>query len=371
MPKTKKNLSRVKGSSLFKVGSLFNPIKVKVKRCCLLYRKLVLLYPSRLDAMAIDPSKIDVKKNFKYTPGEILFVVPLFKKVTLTLRKDSAIAIDNFSKRRSLIMHSAFLMKRAIGFKEGFDIKVDNENEIKHCGLGSSSSLIAAVACAFNEAYGNPIPRQVLITYLAQNHGEEIDGNEEYLVPVQCIGGSAAGGIEKAGMIVLAGESVPIAEMKIPASYEVVIGIPKDVPDLDAAELMAMEKRNLHRFVATGKKWGKDIAYLVLHEVLPSVVSNDLSKIGDVIYKYRFEMGSIENCSFTYPGLTKLCDDLRYLKKDNIADVLAISSVGPGIFAITKNPRTCIRAFRDRGMKTFSTHIWNGGYRVTKAIKNV
>ena len=51
-----------------------------------------------------------------------------------------------------------------------------------------------------------------LIKYLAQNHGEEIDGEDFYLNPVQCIGGSAAAGIYKAGLILLAGESSPITQ---------------------------------------------------------------------------------------------------------------------------------------------------------------
>ncbi|MFY9493535.1 MAG: hypothetical protein WAP55_03615 [Minisyncoccia bacterium] len=359
-------------SSPFKVGSVFNPLKSKLGQVSLKYKFISLEYPSRLNAMAMDPSKIDVNENFCYTPGEVVFSISFFKKVTISQRGDSEIIVSKDSKRPVLIRHAALLMKNALNFKDGFDIDVKNAQEIRHCGFGSSSGLIASVACAINEAYGKPVRDDDLIKYLAQNHGEEIDGESSFLNPVQCIGGSAAAGICKGGLILLAGESVPIAKMNIPNEYKAVIGVPKDFKDLDSKVLMEKEIKNLPKFIATGKKYGKTIAYNILHKMLPAMAERDLKTIGDVIYDYRFNMGSIKNCSFVYKKLPKLCDELSFIKKDNIAEVLSISSVGPAIFAISKRPGVCEKIFSSKGLRVYSFSINNGGYKVIKKkIKNV
>lgn len=356
--------------SPFKVGRVFNSVKIKPGRWPLRYKSVSIEYPSRLNAMAMDPSQIDINKDFRYTPGEVVFSVALFKRVSINLRNDSKVVVAKDSKRPALIKHAALLMKKALGFKEGFDIAVENALEIRHCGLGSSSGLIASVACAINEAYGNPIEENNLIRYLAQNHGEEIDGNDRFLNPVQCIGGSAAAGICRAGLILLAGESLPIAKMDITGDYGAVIGIPQDVKDLDSNILMKKEIKNLPKFIATGKRYGKSIAYNILHKMLPAMAEGNLRAVGDVIYEYRFNMGSIKNCSFVYRKLPQLCSELSFIKKDNIAEVLSISSVGPAVFAISKKTEQCKKIFDSRGLKTYLLPLNNSGYKIIDKIKN-
>ena len=359
-----------KHTSPFKVGSVFNPLRKRYSHCELKYKSVIIDYPTRLNAMAMDPSKIDMSRDFRYSPGEVVFSISLFKRIFVNKRSDSKIVVSINSKRISLIKHAALLMKKALGFYEGFDIDVKNSEEIRHCGFGSSSGLISSVACAINEAYGNPIDGNSLIKYLAQNHGEEIDGDISYLNPVQCIGGSAAAGICNSGLILLAGESVPIAKMNIPHEYRIVLGIPKDLDDLDSSILMKKEMQCLNKFIKTGKKYGKVIAYNILHKMLPAMIEGDLKTVGDIIYEYRFEMGSIKNCSFTYKKLPKLCNELSFLKKGNVVEVLSISSVGPAIFAVTKNPDICKKSFNAKGLKTFCFCINNNGYKVIKKISN-
>ncbi len=92
----------------------------------------------------------------------------------------------------------------------------------------------------------------------------------------------------------------------------------------------------------------------------------DLTTIGDVIYDYRFNMGSIKNCSFVYPKLVSLTNKLAFLKKKGITDVLSISSVGPGVFAITKNKNRCLEVFKKVGLKTITTKIENNKYKIVK-----
>jgi len=351
----------------YRVGTVFNPIKIRLSGIRPAYKGVKIRFPSRLNAMAIDPSKIANNKNLVYTPGEVVFSVGIYKSVGVKVfDNDGKLKISQRSKRKSLIKHAYILMKKALNFKEGLYIDVDNVREIRHCGLGSSSGLIASVSCAINEIYGNPVDGATLVRYLAQNHGEEIEGRNDLINPVQCIGGSAAAGIFNGGLLVIAGDSCLIKTMDIPSQYKVVIGIPKDFKERDSVVLLNEEIKNLNKFIKTGKKFGPQIAYNVLHRLLPAITKGDLSVIGEVIFDYRFNMGSIKNCSFVYPKMVRLTRMIAFLKKKNIVKVLSISSVGPAVFAITKDPDYCSRVFKKLGLMVIITRIENGKYKVNR-----
>lgn len=353
----------------FKAGTVFNnPSKsfgVARPRC----RSVEIRFPSRLNAMAIDPSKIAINQNMVFTPGEIVFSVKLYRSVEiLVVEKDSGVLISETSKRKSLIKHAALIMQKALGINHGLVIDVDNRDEIRHCGLGSSSSLIAAVACAINEIYGNPFPAQELVKYLAQNHAEEVENETDLVQQVQCIGGSAASGMLEGGMMVITGMSQVVKTMYIEPKYQVVLGIPADFQERDAYTLIKEEEKNLSKFMATGKRYGKELAYRVLHEVLPAMNTSDLKPIGDLIFDYRFKMGSIKNCSFTYPAMLAIARELSPLKTGGVAEVLSLSSVGPAFFAITERVSDCVDAFEEAGLRTLTMEIENDRYTVTNLI---
>ena len=349
----------------FGVGTVFNPIKGGPFIIIENFNRVSIKYPSRLDLMAIDPSKISSNNNLVYTPGEIILKVDQYRTVNIEKIKDgSDIIISDQSKRKSLIKHSALIMREALKFKCGLKIDVENYDEIRHMGFGSSSALIASVACAINELFGNPIAPRDLVQYTAQNHGEEIDGETNLISPVQCIGGSSAGGQHEGALMILAGESRVIGTMKLSNDYKVIVGLPKDFIELDSEELLVKELEVMDNFINCGKTYGPKIAYKILHYVLPAMLEGDLTTVGDMIYEYRFEMGSIENCSYCYPPLTSLCNRLAYLKKNDIVDLLSISSVGPAIVAVTKNIETCKTAFKKENLKIFVFNPENKKYIV-------
>ncbi len=298
-------------SPIFKIGEVLNPLSITIDEASPIYKSVSLRYPYRLNAMALDPSKIAVSDDYTYQPGEIIFNIDLFREIQIVTRADSAIEIVTDSGRRQLIVHAVELMRSALDIKHGFSIKVKTEHEYKHTGFGSSSTLIAGVASAINELYGNPIDPNSLIKYLAQNHGEEIKNDDAHLQHVQCIGGGAAAGLIKAGSVILAGQSQCVAQMDIDDSYFVVIGVPRSYIPKDSAELMELELKNMDKFIETGKKYGASVAYQILHSVLPEMKNNQMKALGDVIYKYRFEYGSIDNCSFAYPPILDIAEKLK------------------------------------------------------------
>lgn len=352
--------------SVFPVGTVLNTCGEINDSVTPVLSEVKLRYPARLNAMALDPSQIDVKNDGVYTPGEVIFSINIFKDVYVRVRKDNHLVISEKSPRPQLIRHAALLMKRALHVEDGFDIDVQS-NDLKHCGLGSSSGLIASVASAINEIYGNPISPTGLVRYLAQNHGEEIDDNDELLQHVQCIGGSAASGLIRGGMKILAGQSVPIASMDIDSSYTVLIGIPEDFVAPDALTLMELEVANMNNFVKTGDAYRDKIGYRVTHEVLPAMVEGKLREASRLLFDYRFDYGSIRNCSFVYPRVNTIAENIRYLYEDGIVDTLALSSVGPAFFAITKDSKACKDAFLENELEVMETHIVNDGYEVTES----
>lgn len=329
-----------------------------------LYSEIELKYPLRLNAMAVDPSKIDVDSRGVYSPGEIIFSVALFKSIKVTTREDGEVVVDKMSPRRSLARHAGLLMQSALGVSEGFTIMVGLENEYPHTGFGSSGCTIAGVACAINELYGNPIDKHTLLMYLAQNHGEEISDDDSLLQHVQCIGGSAASGLIAGGMVLILGESIPVFKMDVPETYTVVIGVPSRYMPDDAQKMMDVEEKNMDKFVQTGKRYGAHIAYQILHETIPAMAKRDLRRASEIVFKYRFDMGSIQNCSFVHPPILDIADNIRYLYEEGIADTLALSSVGPAFFSITKFPEKCENIFAENEMRTFVTKVNNTGYSV-------
>jgi predicted sugar kinase len=350
--------------SEFKVGTVFNGIEVhgdpKLK-----YQNLTVCYPSRLEAMALDPSKIVDNNNLIYEAGQINFCVSLHKYITVEVKQSSSeIVISDRTSRKSLVMHAALLMQKAVGFTHGLTIDVKDEIDLRHCGLGSSSSLIAGTAAAINELYERPIALLDLVRYCAQNHGEEIDNSDDKLIPVQCIGGSGVCGHFEGGLIILAGQAAPIYRAHIPADTKVVIGIPVDFDHPDSQTVMGAEVDNLEGFKKAGDQYGKDIAYRLVHEVMPGLAENNLKPCKDLIFDYRWDMGSIENCSFVYPSLLTIAEQLRPLKDDQKVDIIALSSVGPGFFALTKDIGHVEDIFVTCGLKTIVTTISNGKYSV-------
>lgn len=347
----------------YPIGTVHNVIDMS-KEMKPIHREVEIEFPSRLNAMAIDPSKITSNKNMVYTPGEVVFSIQIFNKIKVKSTNRQTLEISKRSKRSVLVKHAAIIMQKLFKDETGLFIDVDNSQEIRHAGLGSSSALIAGVAAAINELYGNPIATRELAKYVAQNHGEEIDGDNEQLNPVQCIGGSAISGLNEGGVFVIAGETEIISSMHLDSSKEIILGIPNDFLETDSKSQFEDEKDNLDKFLKTGKKYGQEIAYRMLHQAIPGIINNDVKPLGDLIFDYRFHMGSIENCSYVYPKMTDIAKELAFLKELKHADVLAISSVGPTFFATGKDTELIEESFAKNNLKVIKTKICNSKYTV-------
>lgn len=352
---------------IIKAGYIFNPYKIK-EEVELKLDFIKINYPCRLDAMAINPAAVVYNSDMVFTPGEVVVSLNKYIKVTVKVLSETGgkIIISNKTKRKVLVKHSYLLMCYALNVSPSLEIDVDDNNIPKHCGFGSSSSTISAVAAAINELYGCPIKNEDLIKYLAANHGEEIsDEDEENLKVVQCIGGGATNGLTSEGIIIIAGKSTTIGKLEY--NGDVLIGVPKDFVQKDAKTLMELEEQNLWKFKRTGEQYAENIAYNLLHKALPGLVNGSIKELADIVYEYRFNMGSNENCSFVYDGLVELGNNLRCLYENNDCEFLALSSVGPAFFVIVKDveqKQRCKNKMEELAMSVIESSICNTTYLI-------
>lgn len=359
---------------IYKADYIFNEFSGKIlTNRELKYKELTILYPCRLDAMAINPGAVCYNDSMIFTPGEVVVSVNKYIKVSIKIvTGKNGLIISDETKRKVLVKHAYYLMKKVLLFEDSMEIKVIDDDIPKHCGFGSSSSTIAAVAAAINELYNHPISNADLIKYLASNHGEEIsDENDNDLKMVQCIGGGATGGLTDSGIIIIAGKSTTICKMK----YEgkVLIAIPNDFVEQNADILMEKEENNLWKFKETGDKYSKEIAYNLLHKALPDMVNGNIKELADVVFDYRFNMGSIDNCSFVYEKMIEQGKELRKLYENKNCEFLALSSVGPAYFAIVENNsdiEICKKLMEKLNMRVIETSICNTTYKIENSVEN-
>ena len=358
---------------IFKAGTILNKIDLPYlnnKKFSIHLHSFSLNFPCRLDAMAIDPANVAYNSNLFFTPGEVVISIKRYIKLKVRVLSDKGkvLKISQETKRKVLVKHAYLLMCRLLNVAPSLEISVDDSDILKHCGFGSSSSTLMAVAAAINEMYGKPVKKQDLIKYITSNHGEEVsDTNETQLKLVQCIGGGANSGLNKEGIIIIAGRACPIAKMLYPA--KVIIGIPNDFVPKDAKYLMELEEKNLHKFQYTGKKYGKQIAYHILHRALPEMTQGKITELADIVFEYRFNMGSNKNCSFVFPRINTISKKIKYLFEDKICDFLALSSVGPAFFAIANDPekiQKICNEFSKNNMNCIITDVCNNKYIIHK-----
>ncbi|MDD4298831.1 MAG: methyltransferase domain-containing protein [Bacilli bacterium] len=357
----------IKRFPIYKAGHIFNKYEGKISsNYSLKYNKVIINYPCRLDAMAIDPSAVCYNEEMVFTPGEVVISVNKKIKVTINVINDSGgkILISNSTKRKVLVKHAYYLITDVLKINPSLEIDVDDNDIPKHCGFGSSSSTITAVVSAINELYGCPLPKEDLIKYLTSNHGEEVsDDDEDNLKSVQSIGGGAKNGLIEEGIFIIAGRATTIAKIKYESN--VLIGIPKDFIQKNADELMKLEEDNLWKFEITGKKYAKEIAYNLLHKALPDMINGNLESLAKVVFDYRFDMGSIDNCSFVYNKINEIAENIRELYENKNCEFLALSSVGPAFFALTKDDhqhKICKQKMHELNMEVIETTICNNVY---------
>ena len=341
------------------------------------HTRVKIAFPTRLNIMVLDQTKIAPNERMIFPAGEILISVKLFIHVTVEyLGNDNGdIVICDNVRRKVLVNRAYHLMAHILGRTPSIAIDVDDREVMKQSGLGTTGATLGAICAAINELYGNPADRLDLAGYLAANYGEEIDDvNPDELQCMPCFGGSFDGGFFEGSVQIIAGQAVPIMSGEY-AGF-VVIGIPNDyIPGTAASEVERHSKYLFENPMVSddapvvNKAYNANVAYHLLNEAMPQLRNGDISGISRLSFDINFnvEAHSVTDYDWFFPRANEVASNIRYLYDEGFCDGLGKSSTGPAFFALVRDQRQydeVVKAFQAQNMMTVRTEVCSEAYHV-------
>lgn len=286
--------------------------------------------------------------------GGIGFAIQLYTTASVACT-DGEVSIEY--DRKPVIRHFVEVFKKVTGYTGGFEIKI-TDHEKKHVGLGSTGSVLLAVGHAMNTAVGSPLDPDHIRLLIGNNYVEEtcdgqiIHGFETGVGPAAATYG---------GMAVLGDELNLVCHHSFAADKNVYIIIPPTEAKAHGEEefnILMNRARNLDYRDRELK------AYLVLMDLIPALIRDDLETLGEVISEIDFrgsKRAEVEHNSFEiYHYMSKL--------RDFGLEFVGMSSVGPSIAVITKKSQKEVEEIAEKiGLDiAITTKVDNEGLKITK-----
>ncbi len=229
--------------------------------------------------------------------------------------------------REPILRHFVEAFRQVIGYEGGFKIRA-RDHRYEHVGLGSTSTILVAVANALNTAVGSPLTSDELRILLGNNFVEEtVAGNVAFGFETG-VGPAAS---TYGGMAVMGDELALIYRHAFGVGKRVYIVIPaSDISSAGEKEFdLLMNKARTLDYRDRALK-----SYLILMDLIPALQRGDLAKIGDVIWEIEFrgsKRAEVEHHGF---------EIYRYMAalRDAGLEFVGMSSVGPSIAVVTDRP---------------------------------
>jgi len=226
--------------------------------------------------------------------------------------------------RPAIIEHFLILFKAVTGYTGGFSVQAQ-DHEYKHVGLGSTSTILMAVAAAVNHAVGNPLSRDQLRILIGNNYVEETDGG---LVAYGFETGVGPAVSSYGGFAVMGDELTMVYRHEFAPDKHVHIVIPpSSISSAGQEEFsLLMNKARTLDYRDREQK-----AYCTLMDFIPALSAGDLIRMGEVMWEIEFrgsKRAEIEHHSF------ELYHYMNNLRKSGL-EFVGMSSVGPSIAIIT------------------------------------
>lgn len=314
-----------------KIGNLVYPLKDGFSdKTNPAYKRVRTTVPGRLFALFKNiKGLVEQEKTGEFNYGEVSFGVNLRTHADVSLY--DTLHVTESSRRSSIVRHAAEITRKQVKYQGGLLIEANNDFPYRHVGSGSSAALFTATALSINKLLGDPIQNDKLPRFLAQNYGEEIDGDHDNLITVQCTGGTSWMGL--VGGIILVDKSQLKYRMAIPEGLGYVIGVP-DYEKPDAKGAMAREAGGIFQDILDKLPDMDRFHREVFQDVETAIKNNDITKVGQGIYKafsYDPFMQLFENM---FPGIKELFWKLRDNMQKHKPAAMFISSAGPGIVTL-------------------------------------
>ena len=344
-----------------KIGNLEQPLDsdcigaMKVK-----YKRVRVSVPGRLFCLFKNIDGLVLQKatgEFDY--GEVSFGVNLRTHADISLA--DRLTVTEATRRPSIVRHAAEITRKQVNFEGGFSVDANNDFPYHHVGSGSSAALYTATDLAINKLLGDPIQQDKIPFLIARNYGEEIDGDSEHLITVQCTGGTSWMGL--VGGVIMVDESRLTQRINIPDQLGYVIGVP-EYSKPDAKGAMAREAGGIFKDIMDKLPEMDPFHKRIFNDVAVAMQNDNINKVGEAIYEafsYDAFMQLFENM---FPGIKVLFWKLRDLTQKYSPVATFISSAGPGIVTLCdKDSREAITAcYRKMGIDfTFLAETANSG----------
>ena len=245
---------------------------------------------------------------------------------------------------------------KAVGYTGGFKIKA-TDHERKHVGLGSTSTVMIAVATALNKAVGTPLSNAELRTLIGHNYVEETaDGTIAFGFETG-VGPAAS---THGGMAVMGDELVLVYHHPFAEGKNVFIVVPPtDISSAGTKEFDLLMNR-----ARTLDYRDRELkAYLFMMDFIPALERGDLKKIGDVVWEIEFrgsKRAEVEHHSY------RIYQYMSMLREAGL-EFVGMSSVGPSIAIVTEKDRRAIqKILKPIGLEiAIATKVDNDGLTVT------
>ncbi|WOF16594.1 GHMP kinase [Methanoplanus sp. FWC-SCC4] len=305
--------------------------------------------PARIHLTVLDMNRFSPDRP---GGGGLGFAVQIYTTAVVECT-DNGIEIDY--SRKPIVRHFAEVIKKVTGYTGGFKICI-HDHDKKHVGLGSTGSVMLAIGHGMNQALGCPLTSEEIRLLIGNNYVEEttdgriIPGFETGVGPAAATYG---------GMAVMGDELSLVCHHSFGHEHSVYIIIPPTEADAAGEE----EFNVLMNRARTLDYRDRELkAYLVLMDLIPALLKNDIKKLGDIIWEIDFrgsKRAEVEHNSFEiYHYMSKL--------REGGLEFVAMSSVGPSIAIITsKNSEDVEKIVSGAGLKiALKTKIDNTGVRI-------
>ncbi len=300
------------------------------------YREVKVKVPARLHPTVLDMNRFNLNRP---GGGGLGFAVEIFFYATVKAIKEPEIRCSG--ERQLITEHFGHAFKKLLGYSGGFEIELQDHKR-RHVGLGSSIGSMCAVILGMNEVLGRPFHGWELRRIMGFHACEESPIGPEYLLPAFETGIGAMAGVN-GGWIVASDDLTMVYRVPLPET-KAIIFIPdvksledeftgKDTSAESEAELLLRRARFLDSMQAGAK------AELVLLDMIPAMIRGDLEKIGDALFDISYLGSKRAECEQHGAYGTPIYSYINAFRGIG-AEITGMSSVGPTIFALTKNQET-------------------------------
>lgn len=253
--------------------------------------------------------------------GGIGFAIDVYAEVEV-LCIQTEFKIDY--SRPAIINHFLTVFSKAIGYTGGFSVTA-KDHDYKHVGLGSTSTILTALAFAVNKAVGDPLSIDQLRILIGNNYVEE---TEEGMIAYGFETGVGPAVSSRGGMGILGDNLTVVHQHAFAENSNVHIVIPPSSISSAGEEEFSLLMNKARTLDYRDRELK---SYIVMMDFIPALNKGDLKKMGDALWEMEFrgsKRAEIEHHSF------ELYQYMHKLRKEGL-EFVGMSSVGPSIAVIT------------------------------------